>query len=103
MRWSVPFRQLDPISDPSLDIRPSIPHVLAHAEPNGAFPAGPPRVESLDRDVEEHREIVGGEEPFGVCHVGHGAYEPCREIVNSLLFGPRPETAAELGLVTGGW
>ena len=87
VRCPLSFRQLDPIADPSLDIRPSVPHVLAHAEPNRAFSSGPPRVDGLDRDVEEHREIIGGEEAFGVCHVGNRACEPCREIVISLLFG----------------
>ena len=87
MRCPLPFRQLDPIADPSLDVRPSVPHVRAHAEPNRTVPSGPPRVDGLDRNLEEHREIVGGEEPFGVCHVGNRACEACREIVISLSFG----------------
>jgi hypothetical protein len=87
VRCPVSLRHLDPISDPSLDIGPPVPHVLAHPKANRTFSSVPPCVQGLDRDVKERREIVGRQEAFGVGHASHGAYEPCRESVKTPLIG----------------
>jgi hypothetical protein len=51
----------NPVSDPLFDISPPVADVLAHPKADGSLSPVPPRVQRLDRDVEEGGEILGGE------------------------------------------
>ena len=58
----------DTISDPPLDIDPSVSDVFADPEADGTLSAVPPCVQRLDRNVQELGEVLGREETIGFIH-----------------------------------
>lgn len=58
----------NPVSDPLFDISLPVADVLAHPKSDGSLSPVPPRIQRLDRDVEEAGKILGGEKAVVVVH-----------------------------------
>lgn len=81
----------NPIPDPSLDISPPVPDVLADSEANWAFSPVPPCVQGLDRNIEECGQILDSEQAVVVVH---------DQIIEGNPFG-RMSCGCQSGLVKG--
>jgi hypothetical protein len=61
-------RIADSFSDPTIDIGPPVPDVLADPKPHGTLPSVAPRIQGSDRELEELRELFDSEEAVVVVH-----------------------------------
>jgi len=77
-------RACDAVLDPHLDVDPSVAEMLAGPETNGAFSSAAPRIEGLDRDVEEVGEFVCGEETVVVVHGRMMRVDPVSRVSTTL-------------------
>lgn len=58
----------NPVSDPLFDISPPVADVLAHPKADGSLSSVPPRVQRLDRDVEEGGKILSRQKAVVFVH-----------------------------------
>ena len=74
----------DAISDPPFDIGPSVADVLADPKADGTLSSVPPRIQRLDRNVEENGEVLGRKQAVVVVHIRDRELGPFRRDVISL-------------------